>query len=492
MEDYVRLESIIMDADRGSLRMSGSDYEYLNAMAVKFAKRYMRQAMSYRASAKHTDRIIQDLRENIPALKQHELDALIIANFQDPESLAIMEKGGGQRRRPKHVDDGQPVEGQVEDYLSGWENEILAGLLQCLPFSRNVIWVDFLLENSFSHVAVEGRSAFEDRLDDMVKSLGLSTLERELVICLYCVAVKSDLPDMIHMHNSFDEQVIRGNLHAILGCSKAEASRVIANDSILRKSGVLTILSRTGALDLSEETQEFLAGLEAQTYFESVLHRVDTAGASLEDCSVSEGDKNFLVKMLQETPGSNVLLYGLAGHGKTTLAIAAAQAAGRKVYQIPRKKDHDFDSRKGLLRTAAIILRGRDDAVLMVDEADKILCTESVWQMFGERGDKAWLNEFIPDNEREAQSAGQDRGVDAGRFCGRTRQRNLEDSIDLRAAPFCHERCCGAHCADEQDGNPGRTDPGLSPDAGHGSGVKWRDRTQQRSGSLPPVRQLQP
>ena len=396
MSEYVSLQEILeRQNSSGTPCMSGTDFEYMNTAGSSFVKRYIRHDLLHSPHSKSSQNIIAELRDQLTNLQQQKLVEIIIENFHDADGLSIISRIQQSRGHNRgKFDNESPIKEQLADYLNGSQTEVLVGLREGLPTSRNLIWIDFMLEHALPERKMFERAPIETRLDDLAESLALSPLERKLVLVLYCLSMRDDLQDIEGMRNSFNEQIVRGNLHVFLECTKVEAARAISNDGILRTSGLL-VAHKLPSVELSEEASVFLAGFEGEKFFDSVLHRVESSDVTLAGSSLPEDDKKLLVEVLAKNAGAQVLLYGLAGHGKTCLAIAAAHAAGRKVYQIQRKKDENFRAKQNLLRSAAIILRRRADVVLMVDEADKILCTESVWSRFGEHSDKAWLNDFM-------------------------------------------------------------------------------------------------
>ena len=99
--------------------------------------------------------------------------------------------------------------------------------------------------------------------------------------------------------------------------------------------------------------------------------------------------------MHQGLRGTNVLLYGPPGVGKTELATLVACALNAKVYEVAYADAHG-DPIRGMQRLASYnlcqrLLRQRRDAVVVFDEVDDMLRD-------GEAPSKAWVNRALEDN----------------------------------------------------------------------------------------------
>lgn len=90
---------------------------------------------------------------------------------------------------------------------------------------------------------------------------------------------------------------------------------------------------------------------------------------------------SVLVRLASSPRATHVLLYGVAGAGKTELARSVARATGKitSLVQFPSGEKADLTSvvdRVGIIRQAAARLQA-ERSVLIIDEADEILNTET-------------------------------------------------------------------------------------------------------------------
>jgi SpoVK/Ycf46/Vps4 family AAA+-type ATPase len=106
-------------------------------------------------------------------------------------------------------------------------------------------------------------------------------------------------------------------------------------------------------------------------------------------------------------PGTNLLLYGPPGVGKTEFAAALAEAVGAELYEVDYA-DEDGDPIQGEARLCAFnlgqrLLARRDDALLLFDEVEDVFERDPFTDLFGGRrgratAGKAWINRSLENN----------------------------------------------------------------------------------------------
>jgi SpoVK/Ycf46/Vps4 family AAA+-type ATPase len=105
--------------------------------------------------------------------------------------------------------------------------------------------------------------------------------------------------------------------------------------------------------------------------------------------------------------GTNLLLYGPPGVGKTEYAAVLAEAVGAELYEVDYA-DEDGDPIRGERRLRAFnlgqrLLARRDHALLLFDEVEDVFERDPFARLFGGRGDgatagKAWINRALENN----------------------------------------------------------------------------------------------
>ena len=106
-------------------------------------------------------------------------------------------------------------------------------------------------------------------------------------------------------------------------------------------------------------------------------------------------------------PGTNLLLYGPPGVGKTQYAAVLAEAVGAELYEVDYA-DEDGDPIRGEKRLQAFnlcqrLLARRDNAVLLFDEVEDVFESDPFAALLGggrsrASGGKAWINRTLENN----------------------------------------------------------------------------------------------
>ena len=106
-------------------------------------------------------------------------------------------------------------------------------------------------------------------------------------------------------------------------------------------------------------------------------------------------------------PGTNLLLYGPPGVGKTEYAAVLAEAVGAELYEVDYA-DEDGDPIRGERRLRAFnlcqrLLARRDNALLLFDEVEDVFENDPFAALFGGKrsrasGGKAWINRTLENN----------------------------------------------------------------------------------------------
>ncbi len=108
--------------------------------------------------------------------------------------------------------------------------------------------------------------------------------------------------------------------------------------------------------------------------------------------------------------GTNLLLYGPPGVGKTEYAAVLAEAVGAELYEVDYA-DEDGDPIRGERRLRAFnlgqrLLARRDNALLLFDEVEDVFEHNPFAELFGGRGraagGKAWINRTLENNPAPA------------------------------------------------------------------------------------------
>jgi MoxR-like ATPase len=224
-------------------------------------------------------------------------------------------------------------------------------------------------------------------------------------------------------------EVTQHHLAAIIalvtGQKNTEVLAGLCEGSTLVSSGVVGVQTLTITLEEKLSLLDGLADILIQSHKNEdaltarFLKKAGPSSLKLDDFPHLTQDmqalKNYLTGALQKkASGSNILLYGVPGTGKTECVKALAASIGIDLFEISfADEDGDPISGTGRLRAYNLgqrILRSSDNALLMFDEIEDVFPVESMrMALLGieEKGGnssagKAWINRALERNETPA------------------------------------------------------------------------------------------
>ncbi|MCX8125355.1 MAG: AAA family ATPase [Spirochaetes bacterium] len=177
--------------------------------------------------------------------------------------------------------------------------------------------------------------------------------------------------------------------------------RVLSKTGILYTTRIIESISPDGYeyITLSSEIIEFLFDIEPVDILERYV-KFDTGTTfPIHDFAVMPHDIKIVSTLLQSKKPCNILLYGKPGTGKTQFARSIVAYSNRKLFFLSTIIRNDTSKMESLSMrlmaiTIALKIAEKNDAVLIIDEADSILNTESYFG-FGDNGDKSKINDIL-------------------------------------------------------------------------------------------------
>jgi SpoVK/Ycf46/Vps4 family AAA+-type ATPase len=148
-------------------------------------------------------------------------------------------------------------------------------------------------------------------------------------------------------------------------------------------------------IELSDETARAVRGeLSFEEYQQAHFVRDEQPGYALESFDLENGQAALMVRLLQSVKNCQLLFLGKPGAGKTELARSLAQQAGLTALLVPPRLDGSNDSR---FHRVYYTSHFATDSVIIVDEADNILNTESTFLALKSNStpSKSLLNTFL-------------------------------------------------------------------------------------------------
>lgn len=244
----------------------------------------------------------------------------------------------------------------------------------------------------------------EAKLSDLAANLKLPKSEMELLILLVLGAQKLGVfEDAFYESSIWDAKHFAVNLPAFLGIEASLCRQMLSTSGNLYGLGLITRSSHNEPFSIDTRLDDWLTGSNmGRTFTEAMFESIDVStmsGVVQRPPNVTDDDWDLLTGSLRPAKGMNLLFHGEPGTGKTTLAKALAQHLGLDIISIPNPADGSFQQRLAAVQCAAKIVAGCPNKVVLVDEADRLLCTSHSWQFFGVRSDKGQLNKFLESNQ---------------------------------------------------------------------------------------------
>ena len=211
-------------------------------------------------------------------------------------------------------------------------------------------------------------------------------------------------------------------LHELLarltGLPTADVCAALSPDGTLLATGLIQMRSRITDLEDKLGSRKDLANIllaphaDAEALITHFLKRSPRRTLTLAHFPHLARDTEAVVGLLRaaltnKIAGTNLLLYGPPGVGKTEYAAALAKAVGAELYEVDNA-DEDGDPVQGEHRLRAFnlcqrLLARRDDALLLFDEVEDVFERDPFADLFGGRkgrvaGGKAWTNRTLENN----------------------------------------------------------------------------------------------
>ncbi len=211
-------------------------------------------------------------------------------------------------------------------------------------------------------------------------------------------------------------------LHELLarltGLATADVRAALSPDGTLLATGLVQMSSRIADLEDKLGSRKDLANIllrphaDAEALIARFLKRSPRRTLTAANFPHLARDTAAAVGLLRaalanKIAGTNLLLYGPPGVGKTEYAAVLAEAVGAELYEVDYA-DEDGDPIRCERRLRAFnlcqrLLARRDDALLLFDEVEDVFERDPFDRLFGGRGDgatagKAWINRTLENN----------------------------------------------------------------------------------------------
>ena len=230
-------------------------------------------------------------------------------------------------------------------------------------------------------------------LQHITNTYGLSEDECALAFFLASVSAWPHLERYFDNHLECDRPSGRKYLMTALGMSHKSLKQ--ATGGKLARIGILDV-SHTW-LSLDSDYVPLFTDPSENTSLDNLHRSVPMPDLATNELGVCKDDISLVCRLLlaKGVAPVHILLYGVPGTGKTTLARGLIHENDLDGIEVMGRSEGTVRHRRGALEACLHMSAGVDDRIILVDEADRLLNTGSSWMEHGDRSDKAWLNDVL-------------------------------------------------------------------------------------------------
>ena len=264
---------------------------------------------------------------------------------------------------------------------------------------RNKIFT--LIKKEYATIA-QPKSELDERLVKLAEFFSLTDVDCA-IIKLWAIAISTPNSPLKELLSEVNYSELQKRIAIATGLPLPAVRMSLSKKGLLYTTRIIESINPDGYeyIILSDEIIEFLNDISSEDLLGKYVKMDKDETIPLQEFTFSEDDKSIVASLLQSRQACNILLYGAPGTGKTQFARSIAAHSGRKVFVLAYRNEressrHESISSRLMAITIAMKIAEKNDAILIIDEADELLNTQSFFSLFSfDSGDKGRINDLL-------------------------------------------------------------------------------------------------
>ncbi len=250
-----------------------------------------------------------------------------------------------------------------------------------------------LLDRKREELKYKGLSNIERKMAALARMFSLTAQEQE--ICWFLLITSTYHPADRLFVDTLQCQTLLGRKHlsAVLNMRPGEIGNALGGT--LQRLDMVEI-GRT-FFQLKEPFIEYFIKTTGPAIHKNFFLPLSKKAIPLECHFVERSETEHILNLLKERTEvpTHILLYGVAGTGKSSFARGIARKLRIPAYEIAREEDNTALKRRAAIVACLNLTNKGSGSLIVVDEADNLLNTDGAWLRRGETQDKGWLNGLL-------------------------------------------------------------------------------------------------